>query len=152
MKAALLEKIHAELKTRLERLTRAALDAHKAATDPDSKAESKYDTRSLEASYLASGQARQVEELAEALRSFETFTLPDFAADDAIGPGALVELESHGETCRLLLVPAAGGMIIDHDGEEVTLLTPASALYQELLGLRAGDFLTDGERYVMEVF
>ena len=39
-----------------------------------------------------------------------------------------------GETSLLLLVPAAGGMIVDMDGEEVTLLTPASKLYQGLLG------------------
>jgi hypothetical protein len=34
----------------------------------------------------------------------------------------------------LLLVPAAGGMILDMDGHEITLLTPASKLYQNLLG------------------
>ena len=57
MKSTLLEKIRMELKASLEGLTKAALDAHAAATDPGSKAESKYDTRSLEASYLAAGQA-----------------------------------------------------------------------------------------------
>lgn len=152
MKPALLEQIRMELKARLERLAKAALDAHAAATDPDSKAEGKYDTRSLEASYLAAGQARQVEELAEAVRVFETCTLPDFAMEDPIGMGALVEADMRGETSLLLLlVPAAGGMVLNMDGQEITLLTPASTLYQNLLGRRAGDFLEDFELIVIEV-
>jgi hypothetical protein len=151
MKPALLEQIRMELKPRLERLAKAALHAHAAATDPDSKAEGKYDTRSLEASYLAAGQARQVDELAEAVRVFETCTLPDFAMEDPIGMGALVEADMRGETSLLLLVPAAGGMGLHMDGQEITLLTPASTLYQNLLGRRSGDFLEDFELLVIEV-
>jgi hypothetical protein len=40
MKSALLESIRSQLKANLERLAKAAMDAHAAATDPDSKAES----------------------------------------------------------------------------------------------------------------
>jgi hypothetical protein len=151
MKAELLEKIRMELKSRLERLAKAAMDAHAAATDPDSKAESKYDTRSLEASYLAAGQARQVDELAEAVRILEAFTPPDFAMEDPIGMGALVEADIRGETSLLLLVPSAGGMVVRMDGQEITLLTPASTLYQNLLGRKAGDFLEENELLVIEV-
>lgn len=151
MKSELLDKIRMELKGRLERLTRAALDSHAAATDPGSKAEGKYDTRSLEASYLAAGQARQVDELAEAVRVFEAFAPPDFAMDDPIGMGALVEADMRGETSLLLLVPAAGGMVLNMGGQEITLLTPASKLYQNLLGRRAGDLMEDLELLVIEV-
>lgn len=151
MKAELLEKIRMELKSRLERLAKAAMDAHAAATDPDSKAESKYDTRSLEASYLAAGQARQVDELAEAVRILEAFTPPEFAMEDPIGMGALVEADIRGETSLLLLVPSAGGMVVRMDGQEITLLTPASTLYQNLLGRKAGDFLEENELLVIEV-
>jgi hypothetical protein len=141
MKSALLDLIRSELRASFERLSSAALEAHAAATDPGSKAESKYDTRSLEASYLATGQARQVEELAEAIRIFENLTLPDFDFDDPIDAGALVEVDLSGETQNFLLAPAAGGLEVNHDGMEITLLTPASALYQKLLGMRAGEDL-----------
>jgi len=151
MKSELLGKIRMELRGRLERLAKAAMDTHAAATDPDSKAEGKYDTRSLEASYLAAGQARQVEEFAEAVRVFESITLPDFAAEDVIAMGALVEADMRGETSLLLLVPAAGGMVLDMDGQEITLLTPASSLYQNLLGRRGGDYLEEFELLVIEV-
>lgn len=151
MKSALLEKVRSELKASLERLARAAMDAHAAATDPGSKAEGKYDTRSLEASYLAAGQAKQVDDLAAAVRVFDAVSLPDFSMDDPIDAGALVEIEMRGETSLLLLVPAAGGMIIEQDGQEITLLTPASALYRKLIGLRAGDFLEADDLLVLEV-
>lgn len=151
MKATIIELIRLELRTRLERLSKAALEAHAAATDPGSKAESKYDTRNLEASYLASGQAKQVEELAEAVRIFEGLAVPDFGVEDAIEAGALVEVEQGDETRWFLLAPVAGGLEILHEGMEITLLTPESPLYRKLVGLRAGDFLDAPPLMILEV-
>jgi hypothetical protein len=117
MKSDLLELIRAELRRRLDRLAKAAMDAHAAATDPGSKAESKYDTRSLEESYLATGQARHVKELA-------------------------VEVERDGgEKLLFLLAPASGGLEIMHGGREVTLLSPDSPLYLQLSGRAVGETL-----------
>jgi len=152
MKSQLLEQIRTELRASLDRLSKAAFEAHAAATDPGSKAESKYDTRNLEASYLAAGQARQVDELAEAVRIFESLTLPDFAPADPIDAGALVEVELNGEPAFFLLVPAAGGLVLDHLGCELTLLTPASALYGKLLGMRDGESLDRPELTITGVF
>lgn len=141
MKSELLELIRAELRARLDRLAKAAMDAHAAATDPGSKAESKYDTRSLEESYLATGQARQVRELGETLRIFEGLRAVDFSEDDEIASGALVELERGAEKLFFLLVPASGGLEVFHGGREITLLSPESPLYLALVGNRAGDTL-----------
>lgn len=141
MKSELLELIRVELRVRLERLAKAAMAAHAAATDPGSKAESKYDTRNLEESYLATGQARQVQELAETLRVFESLRSEDFTAGDEIGSGALVEVERGVEKFLFLLVPAAGGLEVFHEGREITLLSPESPLYLALVGKRAGDML-----------
>lgn len=141
MKSHLLEQIRSELRSQLDRLSKAAFEAHAAATDPGSKAEGKYDTRSLEASYLAAGQARQVDELAESVRIFESLTLPEFGADAEIDAGALVEVEMAGEAAVFLLVPTSGGLTVTHEGIEITLLTPASGLYRNLLEMRAGESL-----------
>lgn len=152
MKEEILEKIRADLRARFDRLAKAALEAHAAATDPGSKAESKYDTRNLEASYLASGQAKQVEDLAEAVRIFEGLSLPDFAHDVPADAGALVEVEQADGPAYYLLAPAAGGLVVEHDGREITLLTPDSPLYRQLQGRRTGDELEDGGRMITEVF
>ena len=151
MKSAILTRIRTELRARLDRLSKAAFEAHAAATDPGSKAEGKYDTRSLEASYLAAGQARQVDELAESVRIFETLTLPDFEMDDAIDAGALVEVALNGESGFFLLVPSSGGLVIMHEDQEITLLTPDSGLYRKLLELRVGESLDSPNLTVIAV-
>ena len=150
-KDRLLDAIRAELRTRFDRLTQAARDAHAAATDPGSKAESKYDTRSLEASYLAAGQAKQLDDLARDIELLENASLPVFDIEDEIDAGALVEVDLNDEPQWFLLAPAAGGLALDHEDREITLLTPASALYQKLLGLRTGDSLDDPPLFVSEV-
>lgn len=141
MKDQILEAIRDSLRARLERLLKAAREAHEAATDPGSRAESKYDTRTLEASYLASGQARQVEDLSHAVRMFERLRLPDFAGLGAVGPGALVQLRIEGEDKWFLLVPAAGGLEVSLQERMITLLSPESPLYQQLLGLAVGELV-----------
>ena len=56
-KSAIVESLRQQLKAQYERAIKALEGAHEAATGEDTKAESKYDTRGLEASYLAAGQA-----------------------------------------------------------------------------------------------
>jgi len=135
----------------LELLVKVAMDAHAAATDPGSKAESKYDTRNLEESYLAKGQAKQVEELADSVRIFDALSFPEFSMEDAIDVGALVEADLDGETSFFFLVPASGGLVIEHEGMEITLLSPASELYRKLLGMRVGESLESPPLMVMEI-
>ena len=139
MKARLFENIREELRAQLMRLTQAAQEAHAAATDAGSKAESKYDTRNLEASYLASGQAKQVDDLAESLRLFEAFDVAAIESGDRIVMGSLVGMSSGN---WFLLAPSAGGLEIECEGRDVTVLTPASPLYQKLLGKRQGEILS----------
>jgi hypothetical protein len=57
-KARIIEQIVASLSESLAVLEKAARASHAEATHESSKAESKYDTRGLEAAYLAGGQAR----------------------------------------------------------------------------------------------
>ena len=143
MKSDLVETIRAELRARLELMAKAARAAHEAATDPGSKAESKYDTRSLEESYLATGQARQFKELAQTLAVFENVTMRDFSKDEEIDAGALVKTKRQGgrDISYFLMAPTSGGLEIIHKKKQITLLSPDSPLYQKLMGLRVGDSL-----------
>ena len=58
-KRAIIKKIIAKLTGELEVYFRAAQYARDEATHEQNKAENKYDTRGLEASYLARGQSKQ---------------------------------------------------------------------------------------------
>src|SRR5258707_303872 len=93
-KAQLLKRIVASLSESLSVLERAARASHAEATHESSKAESKYDTRGLEAAYLAGGQARQAKEILDSIKVYESLTVKDFRADEPIDLTALVKLDS----------------------------------------------------------
>src|SRR5580698_1241611 len=104
-KRALVKKITARLADELETYFRAAQFSRAEATHESSKAENKYDTRGLEASYLARGQSKQAAEIKSAIAAFEELPAKKFGADDAIDLGALVELEHGGERSFYFIGP-----------------------------------------------
>ena len=138
-KPALLEALIVHLQSELTQTLNSARATVAAATDQDSKAENKYDTRNLEASYLARGQAFRVAELQEALAEFEACLVRKFAPDQPIDQGALVTLRNRSEDMIYFIGPAAGGTQIIHEGEEVLVTTISSPLGKRLLKKRAGE-------------
>ena len=153
-KRDLIKKIIARLAAELELYFRAARAAHAEATHEQSKAENKYDTRGLEASYLARGQSRQAAEIGQAMKQFDALTIRKFAPTDPIEVGALVELELKGERSLYFVGPCAGGTEIVHGKKEVLVITPQSPLGQELVGKRQGDglnFEIGGSRNIYRV-
>jgi transcription elongation GreA/GreB family factor len=140
-KRALIQKIIAQLSDELELLTKAARAAHSEATHESSKAENKYDTRGLEASYLARGQSRQAAETALAIKEFQELPVRDFAESDEIDAGALVELSGKRERNLYFIAPRAGGTEVNLNGNEVLVITPQSPLGQQLVGRKQGDKL-----------
>ena len=142
MKAKLLKQIVASLTANLSALDKAARTAHAEATHESSKAENKYDTRGLEAAYLAGGQARQAKEIVEAIALYENLVPREFSAGEAIDLTALVELNANGEGNTYFIGPKSGGLEIRHRGKEVILITPQSPLGQNLMGKKAGQTWT----------
>lgn len=123
------------LSDELDAATRGARASFAAATDPDSRAENKYDTRTLEASYVARGQAQRVSELTEALHHFEAMAQHPQAVPD-VRLGALITLDD-GQI--YLMGPGAGGTEVVLEGHEILVITPASPLGYKLMGKKAGD-------------
>jgi transcription elongation GreA/GreB family factor len=137
-KARLIEQIVASLSQNLGVLEKAARASHAEATHESSKAESKYDTRGLEAAYLAGGQARQAKEILDSIKLYETLKPRDFSADAPIDLTALVELEAGGARSLYFIGPKNGGLEIEHQRQEIIVITPQSPLGQNLMGKRAG--------------
>ncbi len=140
-KKTLVRKIVAHLNAELALYDKAARAAHAEATDEQNKAENKYDTRGLEASYLARGQSRQAADVTEAIDQFQMLALRAFSPTDPIDLTALVEVELRGERNFFFIGPRAGGTEIEHEQREVTVLTPQSPLGQKLVGRRQGEVL-----------
>lgn len=140
-KPALVKAIVAHLTEKVAQYAGAARSSRAEATDEESKAEDKYDTRGLEAAYLAAGQSRQMAETADALQQFATMTVQKFGRDDPIDLGALVELETRRERNLYFVGPSAGGTEIQMAAQAVLVITPQSPLGRQLLGRKSGDRL-----------
>ena len=129
-----------QLASEVEAITAAARSSFDTATNSEHQAKSKYETFSLETSYLARGQAKRAEELREALESLQMLPLKALDATTPIVLSALVRLRAdNGETRTLFLSAAGGGEKITVDGEEIVMLTGRSPMGQAVLGKTVGD-------------
>ncbi len=140
-KQALVSKIIAQLTAELGVYYKAARAAHAEATHEQSKAESKYDTRGLEASYLARGQSKHAAEIEVSITEFRSLTLREFTPADEIGVGAIVELGSGRARNFYFIGPRAGGTEVMHDEKEVLVITPQSPLGSQIVGKKKGERL-----------
>ncbi|MDF0732620.1 transcription elongation factor GreAB [Pseudomonas entomophila] len=139
-KATLLARIVATLEHDMEVLRRAAQTAYEAAIAEENIAENKYDTLGLEASYLATGQARRTAEIRQALQTYQQLLLRDYDPARGVQVSNLVTLEDEDGVQRLLFLgPEAAGLKIGEGEELVTVITPRSPLGQQLVGKRVDD-------------
>jgi len=138
-KKLVVNKIIRALEEHLEVLARAAHASHMEATHESSKAESKYDTRGLEASYLAGGQARQARDILEAIKQYQALPMREFGVGDVIDIGAVVKLQTNTTAALFFLGPKSGGLEIEHEGEEITVVTAQSPVGQNVMGKKAGE-------------
>src|SRR5438128_1629706 len=110
------EALRNELAAKLAAALEAARTAHAAAvagaTDDEARPENDKDTRGLEQSYLARGQAQRVAELEEAVADVDALTLRTFGAGDPIAMSALVTIDEDGERQRVFVAPAGGGSLL----------------------------------------
>lgn len=145
--------VHSQLIDKLAKkiavLKSALADSEESASGAETKSEGKYDTRAIEAAYLAQAQAEQLSLAKESLGKFRRFVPPPYDLNDEIGPGALVEVEQDGEICFYFLAPTGGGLVTDYLGCEVTVVTPESRMYQQLEERKLGDTLDEMSVTVM---
>jgi len=138
-KTKLVEKILAQLIHELELYYKAAKASHEEATHEQNKAENKYDTRGLEAAYLAGGQAKQAAETELTIKEFRKLAIKKFGPKDPIDLSALVELQNSHETNHYFIAPRGGGIEVTLGKRQVFVLTPQSPLGQQLMGQSAGE-------------
>ena len=133
LKAELLRVLSADLET----LERAMQATREGATHEEAKPENDKDTRALEQSYLARGQALRIEELKTGLADVDGMVLRVFREGQPAALGAVITADENGETLTFFLAPHGGGAKLD--GGAVQVVTPKSPLGRALLGKQAGD-------------
>ena len=134
-KKQILSDIFSHLEQELSATITAANNAHLAATDDQSVAETQYDTLAIEASYLAEGQSRRVTEIQQAKQALTQLVLRDFDESMSISLGTLVQLaQDSDENHWFFIAPAAGGFRGQLEGNNYTVITPTSPMAKTLLG------------------
>lgn len=139
MKKSILEELIRRSREELIGLEASAKSNRDFATDQEFKAESKYDTRALEASYLASAESKRVEELKLEIQILEEVDVDASKKLGEISIGALVELLHHDQKRFYFLIPTAGGTIIKVKDEAVLVVSVFSPIGDALMGLKTGD-------------
>ena len=140
-KQAALNAVLQALEREHQTLLASARRTHRAATHEEARPENDKDTRALEASYLARGQAKRVEELAQAMNQLRFFALRRFEPGEQVDVGAVVQLEVDGapQALTAFLLPVAGGVCVDVESCTIRVVTPAAPLGRRMMGRQEGD-------------
>ena len=144
IKTKLIKQILEHLQQKLASSELAATNAHLAAIDDQSVAETQYDTLAIESAYLAEGQSRRIEECKIAINKIEQFKLQleniDEMANSPVKLGSLVQLEKDEDRQHWFFVaPAAGGFKYDDNKRQYTVITPQSPMGVALLHKQLDD-------------
>ena len=138
-KRLLLDEIRRALRAELATAERVARDTAEAANHPEARPENDKDTRKLELSYLAAGQAARARELEMAITLVGAIDAAPCEPDDAVRVGTLATLEIDGRGQRVFLSPVAGGTKIAHADGEISVVTADAPLGRGLLGKGVGE-------------
>lgn len=150
-KSAVIEAILSVLKLEFETYVATSRKTRATGNDAQTKAEGKYDTRSIEENYLADGQAKHALVARQSHEAISALPLTAFDAETPIGMGCLVELAFATETQWFFLAPSAGGLEVLSNGVSITVLSPESPLASQLLGRQQGGFTEKPKTKILRV-
>ncbi len=148
-KQELVERIIAIIEQELEAASKAALESAEEATDEESRAENKYDTRALETSYVATAQAGYAKDLQDALQAYRNLAINDSANSGPAAIGSLVTTLGNVGREQFFIGPARGGLELETETGLITVLTPKSPLGSQLIGKSLGG--SAGDRRILRV-
>ena len=138
-KAQFFQCLLSTLRQEVNSAVNAAKDAAEYATNEESRAQSKWDTQGLEASYLAAGQASQARQWADAIDNLQSEREDLLKPNSRVCLGALFSCNFGDSVEYFFFAGTAGGQSIVLDGHEVTVITAQSPLAGTLMDLKAGD-------------
>lgn len=145
-KKELVQDLLLRLKEEIDQLQVIAKETHRGATHEEAKPENKYDTRAIEAGYLAGAQAKRLEELVSDFEALQRLVLIDFEEDAEIGLGALVEVsptEAPSQEARetYFILPMTGGHRLRSGEHQLRVISHLSPIGRELMGLTRGEVI-----------
>ncbi len=109
------------------------------ANNNEMKQEGKYDTRKVEAGYLASAQLRRLEELNIHLNKYQSFKPIDHSAYEHIRLGSLIQCLHEKKVFYYFLSPISGGLQLKNGEVQVKVISSLSPIGKKVIGLGRSD-------------
>lgn len=135
------KEIVSQLRTRVEdelaKVKEAYASSHNLATSSELKSEGKYDTRSIEAGYIAGAQKKRVDELELELGLLDEINTEH--TPESISVGSLVTIEFNKMERLYFISSTGGGSMLNFSGETVLVISAFSPIGSEAIGLESGD-------------
>lgn len=138
-KQLIIEAIRNYITEEIKALKEAVKATIEGVTNEESKPENEYDTRGLEATYLARGQNQRIADLEEVLLMLRHLNLKAFGPKDGISNTALVEVDLNGRRSTIFMLAKGGGISVKVQGQTIQVVTPSSPLGEALLDQKQGD-------------
>ncbi len=135
-KKLILQGLIDNLRHELKEVESAAIASKDLVTQGDLKSDGKYDTRAIEASYLAGAQLKRVEEIKIDIQMLEEIELQN---STKIQMGSLALIEYKGQERYYFLTSTSGGTLLTIDGQPVLVISVFSPIGNEALGLSEGE-------------
>jgi len=117
-------------------LSEAAHSAKEYVTEGDVKSEGKYDTRAIEASYLAGAQEKRVEEIKLDIQMLKDLELHP---SNTIQLGSLAKIKFQNVERWYFISSTAGGSMVNVEGTSVLVISVFSPIGNAALNLEAAD-------------
>ena len=137
IKVKIVEFLENKLKNELQAIADIAENSKKEATHSDMKPESKYDTRAIEASYLAGAQAKRVFEIIRDLDELQSLEIEKTHEQASIG--SVLTLDYNNFESHYFISPTTGGFFVQIENKSYMILGINSPIAQASIGLQAGE-------------
>lgn len=139
MKKRIVDTLINKVKEDIKQAEAASDSASEYVKEGDIKSDGKYDTRGIEAGYLAGAQQRRVEELKLELQLLEEIPVRDFSKNEEVSIGALVDIKFNGQVRKYFVAPTAGGTMINIDGVTILVISTFSPIGDAVFGTKVGE-------------
>ena len=154
MKEKLKKQVISKLNEDLNSLKKAAAETRSVSSDDENKQEGKYDTRSIEASYLAEAQADQATQIEESIFKLKNLILPEEPDTVILGSIAiLTDTEDHD--LQFFLLPAGGGISLKYENQPLMVITPESPIGEKIIAKALLDNIEEtpiGPVFISEIY
>ncbi len=144
MKKQIILAIITKLREELAATLASASAAHEAATGAESRAENQYDTRGLEASYLAEAQMKRAADGERQIAMYMAMLDHIPRGGTGVSPlqvsvGSLVELAQGTRRTHYFIVNGGGGLSLQVEGRTINVITTQSPMGDALLAHQIGN-------------